>query len=207
MKKRIDPIEHYEEIIDDKALTISDIKSNTHYKNCHIEGIEETNKFDEVKFENCFFADKALLKLECLDVIFEKIDFSNVQFDESLFYRVRFANCKFIGTSFYKTKMKNVAFHESNLHYANVSLSNLTHVSFHNSDLSEASLQEVEHKELMFVKSNLDKVDLHDTVIKGLDLSSCEFDSLGIDLRDCRNVKIRYDQAVIIAKMLGFEIT
>lgn len=204
--KRTKPIEQYDQVIENQELRFDQIELKTHYKNCTFYDEEEMMKFDEVKFERCIFECSKLVKKEFLDVVFQNMDVSNLEFDESLFQRVDFRNCKLIGSSFYKSKLKYVIFQESILRYANFSNTNLEHVSFNSCELVEASLLASEYKELKFDHSQITKLDLRETKIKGLDVSTCEFDSLLVDMRDLNGLKIRFDQAAVIAMMLGVEI-
>ncbi|OCN04469.1 hypothetical protein A4S06_02310 [Erysipelotrichaceae bacterium MTC7] len=197
------PIEMYDAIIQDE--TIDTIEACTHYLNCHIKDFDLV-KIDQVKFERCTFAFDSFKKLEILDVIFLYCDVSNFDFEESLLHRVDFMHCKLIGASFIEASLTYVRFQESILRYANFATTKIKEVAYTSCELVEGSFLGMKQKGLSFEQCLINKLDLRETSLAGLDVSNSEFDSLFVDLQKCKGLKIRFDQAASIALMLGLEI-
>lgn len=190
----------------EKEIDLSDLDSDTVYKNCQITSSYKSPKIREVKFEHCQFLMDDLNAVEILDCFFVNCNFSNMAFQKAVVYRSIFEGCKLLGNDFMAAKFSNVKFVDSQLKYMNLSFSNLKSVLFENSDLTGAFLQEVQLKDVFFNKSSLNDVDFSETNLKGIDLSNSFFENMIITPSLVRGLKISAGQAPFIAAQLGITI-
>src|SRR5574344_1293813 len=106
-------------------LIINDVNEASEYENEELK-INKRN----IEFNNCIFNRVNLTKSQIedsyfVDVVFNNCDLSNIIFNRSTFHRIEFNNCKLVGTSFIDNSVENVIFNNCVLKYSNISTSKL----------------------------------------------------------------------------------
>ncbi|MFF2091494.1 pentapeptide repeat-containing protein [Paenibacillus sp. NPDC058174] len=162
--------------------------------------------FDRMKFTNVTMRGVRMRKSEFTDVIFERCDLSNADFQDAIFHRVVFKDCKLIGMDISSGMLRNATFIDCYAEYAVFRMINAKRVKlqggtfaygdFFNSNLTEFYLEE----------TKLDQAQFSQTKLSGIDLSSCEFDSLGATLPELRGCIISPLQAAAFAGQLGMVV-
>ena len=112
-----------------------------------------------------------LRHFECSNVIFEKCDFSNLEWIGGSFHQVVFHQCKLTGTNFAESYLRDCTFTDCIASMASFSSTNLKAVSFDHCQLEDSEFYEVTWKNLFLSDNQLTGSNWFRTSLKGLDLS------------------------------------
>ncbi|NIK78884.1 uncharacterized protein YjbI with pentapeptide repeats [Paenibacillus castaneae] len=182
--------------ISDSIIKDCNIHNQSAYKPC----------FDRVFFQNVVFRGTSLRKAEFTDVRFENCDLSNIDLSEVILHRVAFVNCKLLGMDITGSTLRNVLFEQSYADYAVLRFSNVKAVAFVNSSLAKADMSNMTLSSFYLKETNIDQAQLSQTKLGGIDISSCEFNSLGVTLEDLRRCIISPAQAITMATIFGLVV-
>lgn len=172
--------------------------------NCIIENQTADHVFfDKVIFKNVIFKEIDFSRVELTNVVFQNCDLSNVNFDEGIVHQVELNNCKILGINLLGTTLRNVLFDNCCGDYATFRNVNCKQVKFDNSSLAKADFYESTLRDVYFSHSNLDQMQLSGTKLTGIDLSSCEFSQLGVNIEDVKGCIVSPQQAVGFSKLFG----
>lgn len=185
-----------EQIITDSIFQDSEIINQTAFKVC----------FDRVKFVNVNFRGTSLRKTEFTDVVFDNCDLSNIDFGESVFHRVTFHQCKLLGMDFSEATLRNTVFEKCYADYAVLRFVSAKQVKFVSSSFAKADFFKMTISNLLFDETKLDQAQFSQTKLNGIDLSNCEFDSLGASLEDLQGCIISPEQASVFAGLFGLVV-
>ena len=126
----------------------SELMENDELENVKIKDYSTSNLevFDftcnKAIFNNVSIINSRLEKTSFTDVEFSNCNFSNTTFDNCSFIRCEFNNCKLTGCNFIENVLFDIGFIDSNMGYANISMSNLRGIFFNNTSIRSGSLQE-----------------------------------------------------------------
>lgn len=163
----------------------------------------EQTILDHVTFSECDFE-----KFELTDVIFQNCDLSNCHFEEASIFRVEFKNCKMLGTTFDSSFMNNVIFQDCLMDLSNLNRLILKTVQFRNDSLKDSSFNDNKLTKTIFQNCDLNNMLCLNTPLKGIDISSCSFDSIELDQNFLRGLKVNREQAAYLASnFLNIEIS
>jgi uncharacterized protein YjbI with pentapeptide repeats len=182
--------------ISDSIIQDCGIHNQSAYKAC----------FDRVVFNNAVFRGTSLRKAEFTDVRFENCDLSNIDLSEAVMHRVSFHNCKLLGMDITGSTLRNVLFEQCIADYAVLRFSNAKGVKFEKSSLAKADMSNMTLAQFYLREVNIDQAQLSQTKLGGIDISSCEFNGLGVALEDLRRCIISPAQAITFATIFGLVV-
>lgn len=182
--------------ISDSIIKDCNINNQSAYKPC----------FDRVVFNNVVFRGTMLRKAEFTDVSFENCDLSNIDLSEAVFHRVSFQNCKLLGMDLTGSTLRNVVFQQSYADYAVLRFMNAKDVKFEKCSMAKADMSNLTISKFYLKESNIDQVQLSQTKLGGIDISTCEFNGLGVTIEDLRRCIISPAQAVTLATTFGMVV-
>lgn len=90
--------------------------------------------------------------------------------------------------------------------YANFSIVKAQHVEYTDCALKESVFYQVKWTDWKLVRCNLARAELSDTLLKGLDATSCDPAGLRADIRGLRGLKVTPGQAAQLFALLGLDI-
>ena len=138
------------ELIENDELENVKIKD---YSTSNLEVFDAT--CNKAIFNNVSIINSRLEKTSFTDVEFSNCNFSNTTFDNCSFIRCEFNNCKLTGCNFIENVLFDIGFIDSNMGYANISMSNLRGLFFNNTSIRSGSLQENKVKNINFKEADL----------------------------------------------------
>ncbi len=112
------------------------------------------------------------------------------------------------GFNLLSSRLASVLIADSDFSLANLSETSIDQLRVTSSRLREAALQSVRLKRCEFKQSDLVRLDVFRTPLKGIDVSSCEFSApvLSSDYRELRGARVSPSQALELASLLGVEV-
>lgn len=125
------------ELIENDELENVKVKD---YSNSNLEVFDFT--CNKAIFNNVSIINSRFEKTSFTDVEFSNCNFSNTTFDNCSLIRCEFNNCKLTGCNFIENVLFDIGFIDSNMGYANISMSNLRGIFFNNTSIRSGSLQE-----------------------------------------------------------------
>ncbi|MDQ1235850.1 uncharacterized protein YjbI with pentapeptide repeats [Paenibacillus sp. SORGH_AS306] len=162
--------------------------------------------FDKTIFEHVDMIESHLAEIELTDVIFDQCDLSNIPFPRSFVHRTEFRNCKLIGTDFAQSRLQNVRFTDCVADYSVFRFSQFKRVLFENCSLLGADYCSSVFNSVFFEQCQLDTAMLSGTSLDTVDLSTCDFTSLQIEIEDLRGCIISPYQASSFVGLMGLVI-
>ncbi|WP_338543746.1 pentapeptide repeat-containing protein [Paenibacillus tundrae] len=199
-----------EHLLDDE--TVHFLTSKSEYDHKRFEHMTLANQeatkvsFEKVWFKNVIISESSLEYCEFTDVIFENCDFSNVNLANAFIHRAHWKNCKLIGTDFSDSRLKNVSFSNSLMDYANFRFSNMKHLAWEECSLISTDLSYLVSEQLEFSRCKMDQALMHGTKLNGVNLSTCDFDVIGVDIENLKGCVISPYQASTFVGLLGMII-
>jgi uncharacterized protein YjbI with pentapeptide repeats len=191
------------------VFILLDIHSNDFFEmgmiqDCVVKN-QKANKviFDKIIFKNTTFTGTSLTGVELTDVIFEKCDLSNVDFSNAIIHRTEFKECKMIGINLTGVTLRNVLFDSCLADYATFRFSNTKQVIIQDSFLCKTDFCYSKLQKIELYRSNIDQAQLSGIKLDGIDLSTCEFNGLGVEVEDLKGCIISREQAYIFANLFG----
>lgn len=179
------------------------------YENEEIQNLDmscmefEGTVFVKCRFINCSFERSSFIKVE-----FKNCDLSNCNFISGYWRNSRIENSKGIGSNFSEGSFHGFTMTGSVCHYGNFVRTLWEKSVIEESDLSEVFFSDSRFKSIQFRKVKLTKVNFFKTLLKGIDLSSCNIEGLSVSdsYEELRGVKLSAAQTVDIAVLLGVKI-
>lgn len=182
-----------------------------------------SQRFTDVTLENLDFGE-----LECGQTVFEGCQFSNCDFSGTAFYassihQCSFSNCRFRNTywkdcqltdvkldgcDFRKTRLKNSRLEGVLLRYANFSNSLWEKDTFVNCSFREAFLTNLRISKVELQGVDLQGADLFQTMLGGVDLSSCNIEGIRVSesVQELKDATIDAAQAAVLVKLMGVHV-
>ena len=160
-------------------------------------------KFEKCRFENCDFSGSSFY-----DTRFAQCDFSNCKFRDCYFKNTQFQDCKGNGSDFCRGTFVMSTIEKGSYHYVNCGDSSWDSCRFLECDFREAFFSEVKFKRTTFGNVDFTKVDFFKTTLKGIDLSDCIIDGISVSdtLNELKGVKINAMQAIEVVRLLGIKL-
>ncbi|MDF2911869.1 MAG: type secretion system effector PipB2 [Sporolactobacillus laevolacticus] len=202
----VNPHMNHIEPIENQTIFLEEIEEGAVLKNCEIDSNQDRKLLSGAQFINCVFLFDDFSKTEILDCSFSHCEFSNFNFEKAILYRDMFTACKLLGTNFIQAGVKDTQFSDCLMTYVNFSDSKLTNVKFESNKLNESSFQHVQMKKVSFNRSYIDGVDFSETALKDINLSSCEFTMIRIDVNLATGLKINQFQAASLISSFGIKV-
>ncbi len=160
-------------------------------------------------FEKVCFTDLNFQNISCYDVIFKNCDFSNViwnsnsEFASPYLHKVTFDNCKMVGTDFGMTTIKKVTFQNCVGRYVNFSFATMNEVKIISCSFQNMILQDTNCKKLLLQDNELLDLELLHTSLKDVDITSNHIEGLKTDLESIRGMIVNSSQALQLSGLLG----
>lgn len=195
------------EDIDGYTIESEDICRLKKFCDCTIENAAaEKVTFEQVVFSGVIFSQVSLASAELTDVRFENCDLSNADLSRAVIYRTEFINCKLMGINLGEATLRDVVFDACNGSYSNFKLSDCKQLCFRGCVLQNADFMEARFAKVYLERCNMRQAQLCGVKLKGMDLSDCDIEGIGIRLEDLNGVKVSALQAVELSKLLGIII-
>lgn len=161
----------------------------------------DSSIFDKVRVHGC-----KVIGYNFTDVIFTDCDFSNTLFLDCSFHRTEFVNCKFTGTTLEKVLLLDVRMDKCrgeltafiNAKFKSVIMSSCSFIGL--------NLYECTQQKLYIEENDLEKLEVYHTSLKGVDLSLSKINGCVIPLESLKGAQISFDQAALVAIMLGIKV-
>ena len=163
-------------------------------------------RFRGVHFKNVIFREIEFSRADLEDVRFENCDLSNVNLEGSLFHRVEFINCKLVGANFSESSFKNVVIEQSNARYANCSYTHWKRAKMEKTIFSTTDFRGSKFVDMHLLETEFRESMLAGTKLKGIDLSDCDIQGVGVQVEDLTGVIVSPLQAVELSKLFGLVI-
>ena len=160
---------------------------------------------DEAFYENCLFKNCTchFHQLELLDVEFIKCNLSNTEMIGGILHRCAFLDSKIVGVNFAESSILDTTFKDCQANYSSFSYASLKRVSFTDMPLIESDFFNIKWLHLTFNACDLTGVNLMQTNLKGLNLSTSSFEKINLSIELLRGCKINPEQSIVIAGALG----
>ena len=163
--------------------------------------------FDSCKFEKVDITNNLFNRSEFVDCTFINCDLSNNHFTASTFVRCIFKECKFTGSHFIECFLSNILISKSTAQYLDIADSKIQILRVEDTILSESNWFENKIKDISFHQNDLTKAHIYKNPFNDIDISSCNIDSMQIDLMSLKGMKIAPWQAEAFCNLLGLKIT
>lgn len=147
-----------------------------------------------------------LERFEASNVIFDRCDFSNLEWIGGSFHQVEFRQCKLIGTNFADSFLRDCKFVDCIANLSSFSSTNLKFVNFERCKLNDGDFFNVKWKNLNLIDSELNRSNWMKTQMKDLNLSKSYFDQIALTIEDIPGMKVNTGQALVISTGLGLKI-
>ncbi|MDA9429760.1 pentapeptide repeat family protein [Enterococcus mundtii 1A] len=147
-----------------------------------------------------------LERFECSNVVFEKCDFSNLEWFGASFHRVHFKQCKLTGTNFSDSFLRDCVFEECVANLSSFSYTNMKFVRFSDNQLKNTDFFDSYWKDLVVENNNLSGSNWVNTPLKDLDFTTNTFSQINLSMELLRGLIVNQEQAIIIAAGLGLVI-
>lgn len=159
------------------------------------------------RIEHTDFTQMHAERFEASDCVFTHCDFANVDLSEAAFYRVKFDQCRFVGTNLTQMYAANVQFIDCQMSLVWAPEATFKTVDFLRCRLDGGEFSRAQTAKFTLTDCAIDGLGLLGFKLKDLDLSSCEFETLELDLERMRGLKVTDTQASLIAKRyLGLHV-
>ncbi|WP_173275217.1 pentapeptide repeat-containing protein [Paenibacillus sp. NEAU-GSW1] len=192
-----DPYEVEDEYeISGRSIADAEFSGHSAYRTCFVRST----------FTNVAMRGTSLRKAEFTDVVFERCDLSNAILQEASFYRVVFKDCKLIGLDMTDCTLRNVTFIDCNGEYGVFRMTDIKRVKLEGGSFAYSDFFNSNLTEFYLRNTKLEQAQFSQTKLAGVDLSSCEFDSLGATLQDLRGCIISPMQAAVFAGQFGMVV-
>lgn len=147
----------------------------------------------ESSFTNVHFA----------DIAFQNCDLSNTKFIDCSFRNCKFYSCKLVGTQFINNHFTNIEIKDSVCKYMNLVDTKIKEFTCQTSDLSHSSFYHLTFKKVFFEDVNMPNMEIDETLLEGIDLSTCKITGLKTNPQCLKGLKINYVQAMELVTLLG----
>ncbi|MFC0233714.1 pentapeptide repeat-containing protein [Vagococcus entomophilus] len=158
--------------------------------------------FQQTLLNKCLFSGSHFTRFECMDVIFNHCDLSNVEWIGGSFHRIIFKNCKLTGCNFAESTLRDCQFIDCMMDYCSFNYTTMKSVSFQENSLKDSEFSEVTWQHLFFYKNKLTGSTWFQTKLAGLNFSTCTFEQIILSKELLRGLTVNQEQAITIA--LGF---
>ena len=148
-----------------------------------------------------------LRHFECSNVIFEKCDFSNLEWIGGSFHQVVVDKSKLTGKNFSESYIRDCTFTDCIASMASFSSTNLKAVSFDHCQLEDSEFYEGTWKNLFLSDNQLTGSNWFRTSLKGLDFTTNFFTAIALSQDSLAGLIVNQEQALVIAQALGLQIT
>ena len=162
--------------------------------------------FDTVKFDKVTFNNNVFQRSEFIDCVFNNCDLSNNAFNNCTFIRCEFINTRLIGSHFVESSLTDIFIKGCNGNYLDVANSKLKNIKFKDTLLNESTFYTNEVKGLEFEDVKLEKTQFFETLLKDVDLRSCDIYNLKTDLKSIKGTIITSYQAREVCHLLGIKV-
>jgi uncharacterized protein YjbI with pentapeptide repeats len=157
------------------------------------------------RFVKCDFSDCSMELAGFRDTVFEACDFSNCDFSKASFQRTLFQGCKLMGADFIEGSLRQVRFCDVSGGYVNFADSRVQDTVFEKSRLPNAAFSRCK------LAASFDTCDLaqslfQQTLLKDIDLRTCQLQGIQITLPDLKGAIVTPMQASELAVLLGLII-
>lgn len=166
-------------------------------------------EFHGIELEQCSLVGINLAKASFYDCTLIGCDLSNANLTEAFLTRTRLVACKLTGASLNKAILRSIRLIGCQCRYLNAGEAKLEGTVLEDCDLRESFLSELRlQKRSRLERCSLVRADLFRTVLKGVDLSTCDITGIAVsDTRaELRGALISTEQAVDVAALLGVRI-
>lgn len=164
-------------------------------------------QFTGCLFEHCALEELEFQRLDFVDCVFDRCEMGNLNLSGFALQRVHFQKCRMIGDTFSKCSLGDVLFEGCMADYFALAQSKLDRVVFSDCSMKESLYGNLQLKRVKMEGCNLSQSQWSYTPLKGMDLTGCNLEGIRIELTQLRGLKVNASQALMLAKLLGIEIT
>ncbi|MCM1523659.1 MAG: pentapeptide repeat-containing protein [Ruminococcus sp.] len=137
---------------------------------------------------------------------FVNCDLSGADLGQSAFRSVKFIGCRLTGTMLAECSFDTCLFEKCTGKYTVFAASKFKKCAFTECVLPEVTFTSAEFRQSFFNDSGFSKGDLTHAKMAGMDLSGCAIDGARLSLGEIRGITVNYEQAIMIAEMLGVKV-
>lgn len=164
--------------------------------------LAEKLEFFHCHWQNCQCVDSTLTEVSFHQNTFQNCDFSNTDFSGSTFVKTKFVNCKLVGCNFTNCSFFQTQIAGSNCAYANLYSSYQKEVVWSSSNLTSSVISETKFHQVKWQECNLQKAQLFQTILQGIDFTTCDLSGIVVAIPDLKGVKVNEWQAIELAKLM-----
>lgn len=195
------------EFTEDQEYTLLQSSYDLYFNKTTIHFDDETSQIDTIYFNQCTFESVDFTKIHALDIVFKGCDLSNCVFNDASINRVQFLDCRMIGATFSDLKLKHVQFSNCQLKMSQFLNCNLDHVLFNDNQMAETYISFSKQKSIEIVRCSLDSLEVVETSLNNVDLSTNEIEQLIIQPTDLKGATVSEFQAYDILPLFGVSVT
>ena len=164
--------------------------------------------FESVIFEKCRFINCDFTKSNFREVVFSNCDVSNCQFVDTYWNNSAIVNSKGDGSSLKNSHLKFLKINSCSMNYVIAAETIWDSCEIEEVQMQSAFFSEAKLKKTTFTDVNLQNADFYKTPLKGVDLSTCNIESILLTegLPELKGAKINMFQATSIVQMLGIKV-
>lgn len=134
-------------------------------------------------------------------------DLANVRAHRIALVRVELVDCRLTGFCATALDWQDVMIQNGDLRYAQFQGGTFRNCEFDGCNLQDADLQEADLTGSLFRSCNLARADLHRAKLQNTDFRQSELDGMLVGLSDLQGAIVDPSQAMILARLLGLQIT
>lgn len=176
----------------------------------HFKGVVFDQKIRSISFDSCLFEEctftENVEKCVFINTKFKKCDFSNIMIVETGIHSCLFNLCRMIGTNICDSKLAYSDFLENNMRYISLSETALDNTIIKDSMLADGSMDKLDLKDIEFDNNDFSKMEIRNTFMKGVDLSSSKIEELRISPECIYGMIVNQIQAIELISILGIVI-
>lgn len=177
------------------------------FDGCDASGLAgSTLEFSNCRFERCRLTDWDFKRVSFVDCLFDHCDLSGLRLQNATFQRAAFSACRLTGTDLPDVALMNVLLDDCTADYFTLTGSKCNHVRFRSCRFRESIWQDVALSDVAFDLCDFTAAELRSVALSGQNMTTCVLDSIRIDPRDLRGMKVSPLQGLMFCRLLGLEI-
>lgn len=210
--KQLSALDKPKQLVEPVEMNISEISSDNQYEDIVFQGGIMSNEvlehlyFRRVHFKNVIFEGVSFQHLELVDCVFDGCNVSNTEMVDAIIHRTAFNDAKLVGTNFSASTFVGVSFIGCQANYSAFNDANMKRVLIQDTSLIAAEMMNLIWEKLILESCRLDGLQLFHTALKGLDVHTCQFETIAFTPELVKGLVIGSMQSVALVEQLGIKI-
>ena len=210
--KQLSALDRPKQAIQPQELNVGEITSDNQYEDVIFQDgvvsgeVLEHVYFSRVHFKNVTFEAVVFERLELVDCVFDGCNVSNTEMIDAIIHRTAFNDAKLVGTNFSGSTFVGVSLTSCLADYSAFNDANLKRVLIQETSLIAAEMMNVTWDKWTLTSCRLDGLQLFHTSLKGLDVHTCQFETIAFTPELVKGFVIDSMQSVALVEQLGIKI-